>query len=96
MALLATGCKGEAAESCGPALDPPCPPGYFHYVDEVCNTDAGCEQVGDGLCYQMCDSDADCGGCGCHPVYLFGGPDVLGCDDFVLICGPQLMPGTCL
>lgn len=61
-----------------------CPSGWFADNDTVCSPPAtmgssSCSQVGDGLCYLRCATDADCQAVGlssCRSLTLFGGSDV--------------------
>ena len=46
-------------------LAPPCPSGWYQYSDTVCSppsigSGTGCASNGDSLCYQPCESGADC------------------------------------
>lgn len=38
-----------------------CQVGEWKFVDSTCDPfGGGCDDLGDGLCYQLCESDADC------------------------------------
>jgi hypothetical protein len=64
-------------------LAPPCPSGWYQYSDTVCSPPAigsgpGCGPNGDGLCYQPCQSSADCSDPAfpnCTALTVFGGTD---------------------
>lgn len=79
------GCSSSAVEgglTCRPG--PPCPTGWYHYVDSICSPpgpDGGpdCGPNGDGLCYQPCTSPADCTDHrtpNCTALTVFNGSDV--------------------
>jgi hypothetical protein len=84
ISLVAT-CTGDANKveqaACRPAS--PCPAGWFSYDDTACSppylgSGAGCNHVGDGLCYQPCQTDTDCGDPrfpNCDGMEWFGGDD---------------------
>jgi len=74
-----------------PAPMPPCPEGWFHYVDTACPFPPGtpCMQIGDGLCHRPCDKDSDCVD-PCRPtcdfIQLCNGSDA--CGTRVNVCKP--------
>lgn len=75
--------------------DANCEPDEFRYIDQTCLPtrpgDAGersCRQVGNGRCYQRCDTDADCTNPErpyCSELGLFERGDAL-CNNSVKIC----------
>ena len=76
---------------------PPCPDGYFQYMDELCSgpreSDGGyhgsCTEKGDKKCYRLCESSGDCGddfnGPNCSRLGLFNGGD-WNCNESVKVC----------
>jgi hypothetical protein len=67
--------------SCQP--EPPCPSGWYQYSDTVCSppylgSGPGCSSKGDGLCYQYCKTNSDCGRANpaCSSMTIFNGSDV--------------------
>ncbi len=100
----AGGAAGDAAISsrdsglvsvCRPA--PPCPSGWYQYSDTACSPPSigsgpGCGPNGDGLCYQPCNSSADCSDPGfpnCTGIPVFAGSDV-GQTKYVCTSGTQV------
>lgn len=64
--VLTLGCSDSHPGSmmCA-SYDPPCGAGQIEWTDEVCfDNDAApedrCSPRGDGLCYELCEVDADC------------------------------------
>ena len=82
--------------SCGASSAPhdlPCASDEFYYLDTMCAPGAGgtldCERVGDRLCYQRCESDADCTSgyrCATIGLYANGAAD---CAQTVKVCADQ-------
>jgi hypothetical protein len=72
----------DAAMTCRPA--PLCPSGWYEYTDRACSHPWGttlpaCRSNGDGLCYQTCVTNADCGDPlfpSCGSITIFRGGDV--------------------
>jgi hypothetical protein len=54
-----------------------CPDGYFRWADRSCGppTSPGCAELGDGRCYKLCESSADCCELQCSTISLFDGND---------------------
>lgn len=60
-------CEGVWQPADGFKEDANCKPNEFRYIDHICRpsrrVDTGgpsCRRVGNGRCYQRCDTDADC------------------------------------
>ena len=73
----------------GPPPDS-CEPGQYQYEDTLCSPPPGdqCEPYGDGRCYDLCETDADCtDSCRpyCRTLGLFAGGD-WGCNEWRYVC----------
>jgi hypothetical protein len=88
-------CKGNPA----PLAAAPCPLGYFYYMDKISGPDpaagssCGPGDVGDLLCHQTCNTDADCSDpCrpNCRTLGLFSGGDY-NCNGHVRVCGTSTL-----
>jgi hypothetical protein len=86
-----SGAGGTASTpACHPV--PPCPSGWYQYSDRSCgppyNGTQSCQSNGDGLCYPLCQTTADCTDPRfptCGGITVFGGSDV---GSQKLVCRP--------
>jgi hypothetical protein len=99
LVLVALGCSeshnGEPA--CEPH-EPPCAAGFIEWTDESCfmndaSREERCRRQGDGLCHELCTTDADCTD-PCRPhcrdiVFFHGGGALCDGADFVRVCREQ-------
>ncbi len=74
---------------------PPCPVGYYLYADSIGGPGPmgvySSDPIGDLLCHQTCETDADCSDpChpSCHTLGLFSGGD-WNCNGKVRVCGTR-------
>ena len=89
-ALTLAACGGPTA----PGTEPPCAAEQWQYSDQRCGLlqDGGqsCEELGDGLCYQRCEQDSECGGgLVCTHFGLYAGGDGR-CNQTVKICRSEV------
>jgi len=89
---LTISCGGQSTRT-SVASSGSCPDAGYFYRDTRCDGPLGdggagvCSQVGDGSCFDLCTSNAQCGGAApyCRTLGLFYGGD-FSCNSSVLVC----------